>query len=514
VSNESDVEVHFTISPRIVDTLSTTQFIDQYALIREFVSNAYDADAAKVEITLHNDGTIVIEGFGDGMTPEEYRQFWEVGSIHKAGTLSPKFKRVRAGKYGFGKLSYRRSFCIFQIHNHKGDFDICHEVDEELFSSWKSIEERPKPKKIECTPLNHDGVKITLLGPRKETSIEEQILKTELQQKTQIDQPNFEVYLNGKKVPPIKYIGLEIPVDLTVEGVIDRGTFVENGKIAGSIHILKSPPKAVGERGILISVGGQGITRTFLGFDKDAHWSTRVVRIVGKLEVPWLHTSGGKTGFIEDYQYRRFFGIMRQFLRENVLATIEQEEKAKLDEKTSRVLSKLCKTLKSTLPNFPQLKSEATEEIRSRSGEVNPSVDERAKTERQESRNNKQPEEEEKEKIRIRGRRDIDETKKKLRRKFRLHEYGYDIETTYNPGDSRQSWYDYDKGIMVIKINEAHPMFSFERSKEDILFRYMARLVAQEITLIKQILHSEKAFDTQNKLLNAVVDSYIHKYED
>ena len=109
---EEQIDPQLKISPRIVDTLSTTQFVDQYALVREFVSNAYDADASRFDISFHKDGTITMEGYGDGMSASEFKLFWEIGSIHKAGTHSPKFKRIRAGKYGFGKLSYRSAFCI------------------------------------------------------------------------------------------------------------------------------------------------------------------------------------------------------------------------------------------------------------------------------------------------------------------------------------------------------------------------------------------------------------------
>jgi len=260
--DEEQINPQLKISPRIVDTLSTTQFVDQYALVREFVSNAYDADAIRFDIWLNTDGSITMEGYGDGMSPSEFKLFWEIGSIHKAGTRSPKFKRIRAGKYGFGKLSYRSAFCILQIHNHKGEFDACYEVNEDLFSNWKTIEQEVRPIRIIREKMGHDGVKIILMGPKKGIEFEEEKLKMELQS-TQIGQPNFAVYLNGKEVSPIKYTGLEIAVDLMVEGVVDKGYASEDGRISGLIYILRNPPKKQKERGILVSVGGQGITMTF-----------------------------------------------------------------------------------------------------------------------------------------------------------------------------------------------------------------------------------------------------------
>jgi len=504
---EELTDVQIKISPRIVDTLSTTQFVDQYALIREFISNAYDADATRFDIWLHKDGSITMEGYGDGMSPKESKLFWEIGSIHKAGTLSPKFKRVRAGKYGFGKLSYRNAFCVLQIHNHKGSFDVCYEVNEELFSSWRTIEQVIRPIRIPCKPMSHDGVEITLMGPRKGIEFDEEKLKMELQS-TQIDQPNFEVYLNGKKIPPMKYSGIEIPVDLTVEGVIDKEYRAEDGRIRGLIYILRKAPKKPRERGVLISVGGQGIIRTFFGFDRDAHWSPRVVRVVGKLEVPWLHTSGGKTGFIEDYQYNKFLEAMRKFMRKEVLFKIEQEEMAKQDKKTSKVLSDVCKALEKTLPSFPQLKSPLSAKIKDETGRIDES-DIHPETKDVEKASQKEKETKEKDKVRIIGKRDLDEVKIKLRKRFRLHGFGYLIETKYEPLSSLQSWHASDKDLTTIFLNEAHPMFALERKKEILLFRYMARLIAQEITLIKRLLNSKLAYEMQNKLLNAVIKAHM-----
>jgi len=503
---EEQTHPKLKISPRIVDTLSHTQFVDQYALIREFVSNAYDADATRFDIRLYKDGSIIMEGYGDGMSHNEFNLFWEFGSIHKAGTHSPKFKRTRAGKYGFGKLSYRNAFCILRIHNHKGAFDVCYEVNEELLSKWKTADQDIRPIKIPCKPMDHDGVRIILMGPRKGIEFEEEKLRMELQS-TQIDQPNFEVYLNDKKVPPIKHTGIEIPVDLTVEGVIDKGYRAEEGSIRGLIYILRKALKKPKERGVLISVGGQGIKRTFFGFDRDAHWSPRVVRVVGKLEVPWLHTSGGKAGFIEDYQYIKFLEAMRSFMRKEVLFKIEQEEMAKQDKKTSKVLADVCKALEKTLPHFPQLKSPFSAKIKDETGQID-EFDIHSETKNVEELGRKEKETKEEDKVRIMGKRDLDEVKRKLRKRFKLHGFGYLIETKYEPLNPLQSWHTSERDLTTIFLNEAHHMFGLERKKDILLFRYMARLIAQEITLIKGLLNSKMAYEMQNKLLNAVIEAH------
>ena len=86
--------------------------------------------------------------------------------------------------------------------------------------------------------------------------------------------------------------------------------------------------------------------------------------------------------------------------------------------------------------------------------------------------------------------------------------FGYLIETKYEPLTSLQSWHTVDKNSTTIFLNEAHRMFELDRKKDILLFRYMARLIAQEITLIKGLLSSKIAYEVQNKLLNAVVEAH------
>src|SRR3990167_6473836 len=74
-------------------------------LIRELVSNAYDADATEVAIEITPERIIVIDN-GSGMSENELRRYFTIGSRNKRfETRSPRFGRERIGEFGIGKFS-------------------------------------------------------------------------------------------------------------------------------------------------------------------------------------------------------------------------------------------------------------------------------------------------------------------------------------------------------------------------------------------------------------------------
>lgn len=77
----------------------------------ELIKNAYDADATEVEVLLdpQDEGLIVIEDNGHGMSFEEFSKFWmRVGSTHKRDQeRSRNLDRPLTGSKGVGRISAR-----------------------------------------------------------------------------------------------------------------------------------------------------------------------------------------------------------------------------------------------------------------------------------------------------------------------------------------------------------------------------------------------------------------------
>lgn len=95
------------VSKRIVSLLSTSTYQKSFAsAIRELVSNAYDADALSVRVTISSDfKKIEIEDDGNGMTKQEFGRYLTIAGSKSSDLLTRKYLRKRIGHFGVGFLS-------------------------------------------------------------------------------------------------------------------------------------------------------------------------------------------------------------------------------------------------------------------------------------------------------------------------------------------------------------------------------------------------------------------------
>ncbi|MDE4824048.1 ATP-binding protein [Klebsiella pneumoniae] len=106
-----DNKLFLNFHGRIIDHLGIQMYQSPTAAIAEMVSNAWDADATEVDITLptHDNKTIVIKDNGVGMTFEEcQKKFLTVGFDKRKDNPNAKsklFKRDLMGRKGIGKFA-------------------------------------------------------------------------------------------------------------------------------------------------------------------------------------------------------------------------------------------------------------------------------------------------------------------------------------------------------------------------------------------------------------------------
>lgn len=98
---------HLAVDKRIVRLLSASTYENFPDAIREMVSNAYDADATEVSITIDlKKDFIEVKDNGNGMTPEEFEFFLRIaGQKRDKSRVSPVFKRRQIGQFGVGFLA-------------------------------------------------------------------------------------------------------------------------------------------------------------------------------------------------------------------------------------------------------------------------------------------------------------------------------------------------------------------------------------------------------------------------
>lgn len=98
---------HLAVDKRIVRLLSASTYENFPDAIREMVSNAYDADATEVSITIDlKKDFIEVKDNGNGMTPKEFEFFLRIaGQKRDKSRVSPVFKRRQIGQFGIGFLA-------------------------------------------------------------------------------------------------------------------------------------------------------------------------------------------------------------------------------------------------------------------------------------------------------------------------------------------------------------------------------------------------------------------------
>lgn len=95
------------VDKRIVELLSKSTYQKSFAsAIRELISNAYDADALSVEISIDKEfKTITIVDDGNGMSDKEFEKYLRIAGSKTSDEYTRKYKRSRIGQFGVGFLA-------------------------------------------------------------------------------------------------------------------------------------------------------------------------------------------------------------------------------------------------------------------------------------------------------------------------------------------------------------------------------------------------------------------------
>jgi hypothetical protein len=98
---------HLSVDKRIVRLLSASTYENFPEAIREMVSNAYDADATEIHISIDlKQDFIEVKDNGNGMTPDEFGFFLRIaGQKRDKRRISPTYGRRQVGQFGIGFLA-------------------------------------------------------------------------------------------------------------------------------------------------------------------------------------------------------------------------------------------------------------------------------------------------------------------------------------------------------------------------------------------------------------------------
>jgi len=487
-----------TVDKSHIITIGERLYEQSIELIRELVNNAYDADATRVDVTVAEKEIIVADN-GEGMDMEGLKQYFNVGSAEKViNPISPRFRRNRIGQFGIGKFASLAAASRFEITTQKGNFAARVVFDKARWiegdDSWK----------IPLTllgrdPNRGDGTTVRLVELKRAFRAED--VTQRVAEGVPIRARDFSVYINGYRVTPRTLAGNRIPVM--------HGT--QYGIIHGEIVILPAYRASKEEMGIEIKVKGVTVRRELFEM---ASWGKAATRIRGEVNADFLPLKSDRSGFIEDSpEYKSFLKAMEKTMTElrrayNQLASERENRRVSIaiKEALRRVHHALVlnpefspfgvvplseegmRGTGETGVEIPHSKEEpegikvedVEEEIPSDSDEADSTSEEISE----------KPKKERKPSLRI-------ATPNAVVKRLKFGDAGVTCCLDHLGDDGPECM---TEGT-IIYINRDHPLYKREARKREAHILNIARLITQEISLMKDPENPREAYNRQSKLL-------------
>ena len=487
-----------TVDKSHIITIGERLYEQSIELIRELVNNAYDADATRVDVNV-TEKEIVVADNGEGMDMEGLNQYFNVGSGEKlVNPLSPRFGRNRIGQFGIGKFASLAAASRFEVITQKGDFAAQVVFDREHWveggDSWQ----------IPLTILDRDGKRgdgttVRLVELRRAFKPED--VTQRIAEGVPIRARNFSVYVNGYRVASRTLTGNRIPVM--------HGN--EYGIIHGEIVILPAYRASKDEMGIEIKVKGVTVRRELFEM---ASWGKAATRVRGEINADFLPLTSDRSGFLEDSpEYKSFIEAMNKTMVE-VKRAYNQLASQRENRRVSHSLKEALKRIHQALILNPEFSPfgvvPLAEEGRRGAGETG--VEEPAKEKESDGINiedideentshsdevdspsetgGEKPRKGKKPSLRI-------ATPNAVVKRLKFGDAGVTCCLDHLGEDGPECM---TEGT-IIYINRDHPLYKREAKKKEAHILNIARLITQEISLMKDPENPREAYNRQSKLL-------------
>lgn len=478
-----------TVDKSHLVTIGERLYTESIELIRELVNNAYDADATRVDVTVGTE-SIIVEDNGAGMDLKGLQQYFTIGSQEKLlHSKSPVHKRERIGQFGIGKFATLSACERFIVFSQKEQFAARVVFDKEEWSriegSWQLPLEILAPD-----PNRGDGTTVTLEGLTKQFNLTE--VERRLMEGVPLKAPDFAVFLNGHPVLPKSLSGHAVPF---LEGT-------DFGAVSGEIVILPSSAASPGDVGIEVKVKQVTVCRELFGAE---FWGKVAARIRGEVHADFLPVTSDRTGFVKDSpEYQAFATTMQRVMADvrSVLTRLAgQREKRAASRALNEAMQRIMKALQKN-PDFspfgPVPIGESgglggLAEPPRQSGEQN-EPEERAITIRESKPKGQRS------KRRKPGVRRL--TPNAVVRRLKMGQEGISCCLDHF-GETGPECFSEET---VVYVNQDHPLYKREAKKQDTHTMHVARLLTQEIALMKDPRNPRQAFERQSKLLR---DAFI-----
>lgn len=541
--NIVSMTIALKVHPSFFKEFATKTWVSPADVIKELIENAFDEDATRVLITILNDNSISIED-NAGMDESEIQKFLLLGSPHKKlDSISPKFKRIRTGRYGTGRLSFLTSFEKMKIRTRKGNYHKAFLIDtsslDALFTGKSNLRE------IRESRLSRDGTEIMVSDAK--SLVDELRLIKEIRKLAVLRHPLFEVYIKkSEKFKEWNFTNSELIRVPDIQGHKIPLNF-DKGNIVGEITVARRP-LTEDERGIAVMVGGHIVMRTLFGYD------TKIPRVTGFVRCDSLTSRfADKSAIIEDKEFERFSSEMKKFIIDTVIPSLTLYEDVLVTREESKIYKQIDKVLGQavieTLEPFEEIEgyeivetkkvvsrpSKKTSAIPAEDNLFDKSVEEEYKDLTKKEIKWSRDSLDEKGGIQqtagiedntlpnyLNSNQNMDnnnyenvtvttQIKKPLIKKtFALKKIGYKIIPYEDETDSRYSFINEN----VVFVNKANPTYKAESSRGDeFLLRHIMNIVAQAVAESRHP-EGKEALELQNRLVSEAIrihDTFLSK---
>lgn len=502
-----ETTIAISVDKSHLTTIGEKLYGESLELMRELVSNAYDADATKVWIDIWAD-TISVKDNGSGMDHEGLKEYFNIGSQSKVSSkITRRYQRLKIGQFGIGKFAVLAACDRFRLLTQKDGF-----AAEVIFDKhdWKNNAQWSVPiQTMTYKEASGDGTTIILEKLKKKFAAAE--VERFIRERLPLNAPDFEIYVNGRKIEPITVAGKRFLIDI----------HTDFGPIQGEIIAPNFRQKITHENiGIEITVHGIVIRKETFG--TEALPTVAVYKLIGRIAADFLPITSDRGRFITDsLEYAIFLDAMKKELRKigkELNEHVQLKARQKADETLKEAMSRLGRAIRKNPAFSPQIIS-STGEIDQTAEHSNTLAPQTHDKDREnieafkielEQGGHILPKEvipiiqegqehqgviEKVRKVKVKNL----AGKMLVARRLRIGSLG--IVCTID------SFGRYERAVFteggVISINQDHPLYQKQaRLGKDTIGLYLAYLLSQQIALLAAEKDSYRAFEIQSKLLS------------
>jgi hypothetical protein len=481
-----------TVDKRHIVSIGERLYAESVELLRELVNNAYDADATEVRVEVSSDH-IEVSDNGAGMDFAGLEQYFIIGSDEKiVHSRSPRFGRVRIGQFGIGKFASLAAASRFELITRLKDFAARVVFDKKAWEEAK--DEWHLPCEI-LTPDSQptDGTTVILSELTKSFQVED--VERKLIESVPLKAADFAVYVDGRRLYPRSLVGRRIPL---LEGT-------KYGPVTGEVVITPKSAADFKNLGIEVKVKGATVKKDLFGMET---WGKAVARVKGEICADFLPITSDRSSFIVDsVEYQEFLKIMEKVVGIIGKALGKEADRSE-QRKASRAVNEALQRIHRALARNPELSPFGPVEYgepetggeagggavvagqgkgkgdRPSDAEVRPAEAKTAKEAAPKKRKRRHP-------LVKRV------TPNAIVRRMRMGTESVSVCLDFFGPLGPECFSEGN----VVYVNRDHPLFQRESRKAATQTMYIARLVTQEISLMKETRSPRLAFSRQSRLL-------------